>query len=126
MEFEETEVVDLEDRACTSSSNDKVAHDSCKLCIWSFYKFYKKDGLCLYRFGICRSRQPHLLQELGHEDLSSSDEMGSRSSEEYSDESSDEDQEQAYSNSRILSHRQGSIHSHRCKVLEGMVSGIGV
>ena len=33
MEFEETEVVDLEDRACTSSSNDKVAHDSCKLCI---------------------------------------------------------------------------------------------
>ena len=50
--------------------------------------------------------------ELGHEDLSSSGEMGSRSSEEYSDESSDEDQEQAYSNSRILSHRQGSIHIH--------------
>ena len=33
MEFEETEVVHLEDRACTSSSNDKVAHDSGKLCI---------------------------------------------------------------------------------------------
>ena len=33
MEFEETEVVDLEDRACISSSNDKVAHDSCKVCI---------------------------------------------------------------------------------------------
>ena len=33
MEFEETEVVDLEDRAYTSSSNDKVAHDSGKLCI---------------------------------------------------------------------------------------------
>ena len=34
MELEETEVVDLEDRACTSSSsNDKVAHDSGKLCI---------------------------------------------------------------------------------------------
>ena len=33
MEIEETEVVDLEYRACTSSSNDKVAHDSGKLCI---------------------------------------------------------------------------------------------
>ena len=59
MEFEETEVVDLEDRACTSSSNDKVAHDSGKLCMQSFYNLYKTDGLCLYRFGMCRSR--HLL-----------------------------------------------------------------
>ena len=33
MDLEETEVVDLEDRACSSSSNDKVAHDSGKLCI---------------------------------------------------------------------------------------------
>ena len=57
--------------------------------------------------------------ELGHEDLSSSGEMGSRSCEEYSDESGDEDQEQAYSNSRILSHRQGSIHIHRCRSVRG-------
>ena len=41
--------------------------------------------------------------------------MGSRSSEMCSDESSDEDQEQAYSNSRILSDRQGGIHIHRCR-----------
>ena len=62
---------------------------------------------------------PTSSMELGHEDLSSSGEMGSRSSEEYSDESSDEDEEQAYSNSRILSHRQGSIHSHRCRSVRG-------